>query len=73
MGVEPLLGELCAPVQVAWGTGDSFFEEAWAERLADMIPGVERVVLVPEAMLFWPDEQATELVALLRDFWDSHD
>jgi hypothetical protein len=23
-------------------------------------------------MLFWPDEQAADLVPLLRDFWDAH-
>ncbi len=72
MAVEPLLAELHAPAQVAWGTGDSFFEQAWADRLADMIPGVQRVALVPDAMLFWPDEQAADLVTLLRDFWEAH-
>jgi pimeloyl-ACP methyl ester carboxylesterase len=72
MAVEPLLAQLRAPVQVAWGTGDTFFEPRWAERLATVIPGVERVTLVPEAMLFWPDERATDLVPLLREFWDAH-
>jgi pimeloyl-ACP methyl ester carboxylesterase len=72
MAVEPLLADLHAPTQVAWGTGDSFFEESWARRLADMIPGVERVVLIPDAMLFWPDERSADLVPLLREFWASH-
>jgi hypothetical protein len=72
MSVEPLLAELHAPTQVAWGTADPFFEPRWAERLADMIPGVERVTLVPEATLFWPDERAADLVPLLRDFWEAH-
>jgi pimeloyl-ACP methyl ester carboxylesterase len=72
IAIEPLLAELRAPAQVAWGTGDPFFEQAWADRLADMIPGVERVALVPDAMLFWPDERAADLVALLRDFWEAH-
>ncbi len=72
VAVEPLLAELHAPTQVAWGTGDAFFEPAWAERLAEMIPGVERVTLVPDAMLFWPDERAADLVPLLRDFWEAH-
>jgi hypothetical protein len=57
---------------VAWGTGDSFFAAEWADRLESMIPGVERVVLVPGAMLFWPDERAADLVPLLRDFWAAH-
>jgi pimeloyl-ACP methyl ester carboxylesterase len=72
VAVEPLLAELHAPAQVAWGTGDMFFEPSWAQRLADMIPGVERVTLIPDAMLFWPDERAADLVPLLRDFWEAH-
>jgi pimeloyl-ACP methyl ester carboxylesterase len=72
MAVEPLLGALTAPAQVAWGTADRFFEPAWAERLATMIPSVERVTLVSDAMLFWPDERAADLVPLLREFWEAH-
>lgn len=72
MEIEPLLAVLHAPTQVAWGTGDAFFEPVWAQRLADMIPGVEKVTLVGEAMLFWPDERADDLVPLLRDFWEAH-
>ena len=63
MAVAPLLAELHAPTLVAWGTGDSFFGAEWADRLASMIPGVRRVVLVPDAMLFWPDERAADLLA----------
>ena len=72
MAVEPLLAELDVPAQVAWGTADLFFEPSWAERLRAMIPGVERVTLVPDAMLFWPDERAADLVPLLRGFWEAH-
>jgi pimeloyl-ACP methyl ester carboxylesterase len=72
IGIAPLLAKLTAPVQVAWGTGDVFFEPAWAERLRELIPATERVTLVPDAMLFWPDERAADLVGLLRDFWQAH-
>jgi len=72
MAVEPLLADLDVPAQVAWGTADLFFDPSWAERLRAMIPGVERVTLVPDAMLFWPDERAADLVPLLRDFWEAH-
>ena len=72
MAIEPLLAQLHAPTQVAWGTADVFFEPSWAERLGAMIPGTEKVVLVPDAMLFWPDERAADLVVLLRDFWEAH-
>jgi pimeloyl-ACP methyl ester carboxylesterase len=72
MAVEPLLAALEVPAQVAWGTADIFFGPEWAERLQAMIPGVERVTLVPDAMLFWPDERAADLVPLLREFWAAH-
>jgi pimeloyl-ACP methyl ester carboxylesterase len=72
IAVEPLLARLQAPTQVAWGTADLFFDPSWAERLRAMIPGTEKVVLVPDAMLFWPDERAADLVVLLRDFWEEH-
>src|SRR5271165_1640581 len=71
VAVEPLLAELDVPTQVAWGTADVFFAPSWAERLRAMIPGTERVTLVPDAMLFWPDERAADLVPLLRDFWEA--
>jgi pimeloyl-ACP methyl ester carboxylesterase len=72
IGVAPQLAELAAPVQVAWGTADIFFEPVWAERLRELIPSTERVTLVPDAKLFWPDERAADLVVLLRDFWAAH-
>jgi pimeloyl-ACP methyl ester carboxylesterase len=71
-GIAPLLAELHAPTQVAWGTADIFFGPEWAERLRELIPGVERITLVPDAMLFWVDERAADLVPLLRDFWHEH-
>jgi pimeloyl-ACP methyl ester carboxylesterase len=71
-GIAPLLAELTAPTQVAWGTADIFFAPEWAERLRELIPSVERVTFVPDAMLFWVDERAADLVPLLRDFWEDH-
>jgi pimeloyl-ACP methyl ester carboxylesterase len=72
MGIEQALGRLQGPSQVDWGTGDRFFESLWAERLRTMIPGVERAVEIPDAMLFFPDERAGELIPLLRNFWELH-
>jgi pimeloyl-ACP methyl ester carboxylesterase len=63
---------LTAPTQVAWGTGDIFFAPEWAERLRQLIPSVERVTFIPDAMLFWVDERAADLVPLLRDFWEDN-
>jgi pimeloyl-ACP methyl ester carboxylesterase len=72
VAVAPLLAELHVPVQLAWGTADIFFPPAWAERMRELLPSTERVTLVPDAMLFWPDERAADLVPLLRDFWAAH-
>jgi len=72
VAVAPLLAELRAPVQLAWGTADIFFPPSWAERMRELLPSTERVTLVSDAMLFWPDERAAELVPLLRDFWAAH-
>jgi pimeloyl-ACP methyl ester carboxylesterase len=70
--VAPLLAELRAPVQLAWGTADTFFPPSWTERMREILPSTERVTLVSDAMLFWPDERAADLVPLLRDFWAAH-
>ena len=40
--------------------------------MRELIPWTERVTLVTDAMLFWPDERAADLVPLLRDFWAAH-
>jgi pimeloyl-ACP methyl ester carboxylesterase len=72
VAVAPLLAELQVPIQLAWGTADIFFPAPWAERMRELLPATERVTLVPDAMLFWPDERAADLVPLLRDFWAAH-
>jgi pimeloyl-ACP methyl ester carboxylesterase len=72
VAVAPLLGQMQVPVQLAWGTADIFFPPSWTERMCELLPSTERVTLVPDAMLFWPDERAADLVPLLRDFWAAH-
>jgi pimeloyl-ACP methyl ester carboxylesterase len=72
VAVAPLLADLRVPVQLAWGTADIFFPPSWTERMRELLPSTERVTLVPDAMLFWPDERAADLVPLLRDFWAAH-
>jgi pimeloyl-ACP methyl ester carboxylesterase len=72
LAVEPELAELDVPTLVAWGTGDIFFDLRWAHWLEEAIPGVEQVVEVPDAKLFWPDERADELVPHLRAHLTAH-
>ncbi|WP_158886826.1 alpha/beta fold hydrolase [Amycolatopsis anabasis] len=69
LAVEPELAKLEVPTLIAWGTGDQFFETRWAYWLRDTIPGVTEVAEIEGGKLFFPDERASELVALLRRHW----
>jgi pimeloyl-ACP methyl ester carboxylesterase len=70
---EPLLRRLTAPTLVVWGTGDVFFDVEWARWLRDTIPGTRRVVELPGAKLFFPEERPDELAAALREHWAAVD
>jgi pimeloyl-ACP methyl ester carboxylesterase len=72
LAVEPRLKALEVPTLIAWGTGDVFFETAWAEWLRDTIPGAEEVVLLEGGKLFFPYERADEFVPHLRRHWAAH-
>lgn len=67
--IEPALRRLEAPALVVWGTGDVFFDVRWARWLADTLPNVTRLVELPGARLFFPDERAPELVGHLEEHW----
>jgi hypothetical protein len=70
---EPLLRRLTAPTLVVWGIDDLFFGVEWAHWLAKTIPGTRRVVELPGARLFFPEERADELAAALREHWAAAD
>jgi pimeloyl-ACP methyl ester carboxylesterase len=69
VAVEPLLRRLMAPTLVVWGTGDIFFGIEWAHWLRDTIGGACRVIELPDAKLFFPEERPDELAAALREHW----
>jgi pimeloyl-ACP methyl ester carboxylesterase len=69
VAVEPLLRRLTAPTLVVWGTGDVFFGIEWAHWLRDTIPGARRVVELPGAKLFFPEERPEALAEALREHW----
>jgi pimeloyl-ACP methyl ester carboxylesterase len=69
VSVTPQLKELTVPTLVVWGTGDTFFDVAWAYWLRDTIPGTTRVVTVDGARLFFPEERPEDLVPHLRQHW----
>ena len=67
--IEPLLRRFTAPTLIVWGTDDIFFDMSLARWLWDAIPGVVRLVKVPGARLFFPEEQPDALTAPLRELW----
>jgi len=73
LAVEDELATLTVPTLVVWGTGDEMFDVSWAHWLHNLIPGVTRVVELADARLFFPDERADQLAALLRQHWSETD
>jgi pimeloyl-ACP methyl ester carboxylesterase len=71
LAVEPQLKELDTPTQLAWGTGDPFFDLSWARWLRDTIPGVTEIVEIEGAKLFFPDERGAELAPHLLRHWQA--
>jgi pimeloyl-ACP methyl ester carboxylesterase len=67
VAIEPQLRQLRVPTLIVWGTGDIFFPVRWAHWLRDAIPGVVRLVEVPGAMLFFPEDRPQALLAPLRE------
>lgn len=67
--LEPRLRTLRVPTLVVWALDDVFFDVSWARWLAATIPGTTRVVEVPGARLFFPEDRPEALVTPLRAFW----
>jgi pimeloyl-ACP methyl ester carboxylesterase len=57
------------PTLIVWGNNDVFFSERWAHWLADTIPGVRKVEILPAGRLFFPEERVDEFNGLLRAHW----
>jgi pimeloyl-ACP methyl ester carboxylesterase len=68
VAVEPQLRELHVPTLVVWGLDDIFFGIEWARWLERTIPGVRKVVEVPGAKLFFPEDRPQALIEPLRSF-----
>jgi pimeloyl-ACP methyl ester carboxylesterase len=69
VAIEPALRRLRVPTLVVWALDDVFFDVRWARWLADTIPGTTRVVEVPGAKLFFPEDRPAALVEPLRQLW----
>ena len=71
--IQPQLEKLDVPTLVAWGLGDVYFAEEWADWLARTIPGVRHVEKIPNAKLFFPEERPFETCTLIRRHWSDVD
>jgi pimeloyl-ACP methyl ester carboxylesterase len=69
--IAPLLRRFTAPTLIVWATDDIFFDVGLAHWLRDTIPGVVRLIEVPGAKLFFPEDQPDALAAPLRELWTS--
>jgi pimeloyl-ACP methyl ester carboxylesterase len=67
--IESRLRTLQVPTLVVWALDDIYFDVKWAHWLRDTIPGVRRVVEVPGAKLFFPEDRPEALVNPLLEFW----
>lgn len=70
--IEARLRELRVPTLVVWALDDIFFDVKWAHWLARTIPGAVKVVGVPGAKLFFPEDRPQALLESLCEFLWSH-
>jgi|HubBroStandDraft_6_1064221.scaffolds.fasta_scaffold37555_2 haloalkane dehalogenase len=62
------------PAQVLWGDADTAFDTpASIEWLKSNLGGLRKVITIPKAKLFWPEEHPRLLTVLLKEFWSGLD
>ena len=71
VSIAPQLRQLAVPTQVVWGDADTIFDIKSVDWLKNNIGGVRRVIMVPRAKLFFPEEHPKLLSVLLQEFWRS--
>ena len=65
---EPLLPSIGVPVSIIWGEQDAWLDPALAERLHELIPGSDLLVL-PETGHFAMEDSPQHITAVLFDFF----
>jgi pimeloyl-ACP methyl ester carboxylesterase len=65
---EPLLPSISVPVRIVWGENDAWLPPATAERLHELIPGSD-LVLLPRTGHFAMEDSPGEVAATLFDFF----
>lgn len=72
VAAAPQLKQLRAPVQVIWGDADVFFDtEPSLNWLRQNITAIRKLITVPRAKLFFPEEHPKLMSVLLGEFWRS--
>jgi len=71
IAIEPQLKTLHVSTLVVWGTDDIYFDEKWADWLAETIPGTRRKVCFDGARIFFPEERWAEFNRELRRHWSA--
>ncbi|QJR09011.1 Haloalkane dehalogenase 2 [Usitatibacter rugosus] len=66
--IESRLRELHVPTLVVWALDDVFFDVKWAHWLGRTIPGTVKVVALPGAKLFFPEDRPQALLSPLWEF-----
>ena len=66
----PALRDSSIPTQVVWGMGDVIFDaEPSLQWLSENLGSLRRIVRVPRAKLFFPEEHPRVVSTLLAEFW----
>lgn len=66
--LEPLLPSISVPVKILWGEHDAWLAPAMAERLHELIPGSD-LILLPETGHFAMEDSPDAVAAILFDFF----
>lgn len=69
--IAPQLRELKVPTLIAWGEADTAFDLKSPEWLKNNIGNLRRLIMVPRAKLFFPEEHPKLMSVLLQEFWRS--
>ena len=74
VSAAPKLRESKFPAQVIWGESDTAFNmTASLDWLRGNLGNLHRLVKVPRAKLFWPEEHPRLLSVMLQEFWSATD
>lgn len=67
--IEQQLRALRVPTLIMWGAGDKLFDLKWAYWLKAAIPGARRLIELPGAKVWFPEEYPDVVSEALRAHW----